>query len=397
MWQTIRSTGVQTIAKVATVFLSLITVKYLTNGLGVEGYGNLVLITSIFLLFDALADFGTRIIGVREMVEAGNKAARRVWVNLFRIRLLLNGVVFGLGSLFVWWYPGFTNIRFEAWLGLLMSWGTMVAGSMEMIWQYKARLELKAIVEILFPSLFLIIVWWWGKSLTLGWILGVYLIARWMSLLVGGWNLRQWWMGSWSGWDGKLIKRLLKESWPMGLYLLLFTGYDRAIDSMMIRHFWGAAEVGWYGLAYKIYSSLIMPAYFLVSSVYPLLARKETEEKVYRQSRIILLVMVLMGAPLVYWLAPVAVSLLANQSYAGSIRVLRILIVAMIFSYLNHLNGFSLISRKKQKQLLVLGLIVLTTNIIGNLIAIPIWGIYGAAWVTVLSELVMWIMTTILL
>ena len=194
--------------------------------------------------------------------------------------------------------------------------------------------------------------------------------------------------------DKTLLKRLLIESWPMGLYLLLFTGYDKAIDSLLIQHYWGVAQVAWYGLAYKIYSNLIMPAYFFMASVFPLLSKHEEQREVYNKSRFILLAMILAGAPLIYFGAPLAVQVLSRNEYLASIGILRILIVALFFSYLNHLNGFWLISRGKQRFMLKLGLVVILVNILGNVLFIPRFGMVAGAWMTVVSELTMWLLTT---
>lgn len=382
------------LGKVLTVMMGLIAVRWLTRSLGVEGYGSLVLITSVFLLFDAAADFGTRLIGVREMVEAGESGAKAVWQRIVGVRVVLTGILFGVGWGFLNWYPGFELIKAEAFWGLLMIWGTMVAGSMEMVWQYRRKLEYKSAVEILFPAIFLIIFGLGGGNFSLLSVMQLYVLARVVSLLVGGWWLRDWFGGGWARWSGQGIKKFLIESWPMGVYLLLFTGYDRAIDSIIIRHYFSLVEVGWYGLAYKIYSNLVMPAYFLVSSVYPLLAKDGLKNKVFRQSRIILMGMVMLGIPVVYLLAPMAINVLATGEFEQSVIVLRILLIALVFSYLNHINGFMMISRRKQKDLLWLGGIVLAFNLIGNIIMVPRWGIIGAAWVTVGSEMLMWRLTS---
>ena len=392
--KSVQSTGVQLIGKVITTLISLVTIRLLTGKLGVTGYGNFTLMTSVFLLFDAMADLGTRVIGVREMAQAKNEEeVKKIWVHIFWLRIMLVRVVFLVGLGFTWWYPGFALIRGEALVVLLMLWGTMVAGSLEVIWQYRLKLEVKTIVDVLFPCLFL----GWlvgGFQVDLLTVVTVYLVARWLSLLVGVATVYGFLKNVVWKLDKTLLKRLLIESWPMGLYLLLFTGYDKAIDSLLIQHYWGVAQVAWYGLAYKIYSNLIMPAYFFMASVFPLLSKHEEQREVYNKSRFILLAMILAGAPLIYFGAPLAVQVLSRNEYLASIGILRILIVALFFSYLNHLNGFWLISRGKQRFMLKLGLVVILVNILGNVLFIPRFGMVAGAWMTVVSELTMWLLTT---
>jgi peptidoglycan biosynthesis protein MviN/MurJ (putative lipid II flippase) len=78
----------------------------------------------------------------------------------------------------------------------------------------------------------------------------------------------------------------------------------------------------------------------------------------------------------------------AYKEFGKSIEVLRILLVAMVFAYAGHLVGFTLIAKGRQKAVLIVGIISLLVNIIGNLILIPSWGVNGAAWITALTEMV---------
>lgn len=391
--KTIQSTGVQILGKVVTTLISLISIRLLTGSLGSQGYGNFTLITSIFLLFDAAADLGTRVIGVREIVQAKESERQKIWLHLFGLRLVLAVMVFGVAAIFTLFYSGFEGVRSEAIVALLMLGGTSVAGSLEVIWQYRLKLEVKTIIDILFP---LLLVGWLlvTPHYDLLGVMWVYLVARWVSIGVGVATIKDFFKGLSIHFEKDLLRKLLKESWPMGLYLLLFTGYDKAIDSILIRHYWGVEQVAWYGLGYKIYSNLIMPAYFFMASVFPLLSKNEEQREIYRKSRWLLLGMIVAGAPFIYFLAPLAIDILSNGQYQASIGVLRVLILALFFSYLNHLNGFWLISRGKQRIMLGFGIIVLLTNIIGNIILIPSYGILAGAWMTVVSEALMWALTS---
>jgi O-antigen/teichoic acid export membrane protein len=215
-------------------------------------------------------------------------------------------------------------------------------------------------------------------------VFGTYLIARIVTLAWG------WWIGrgtiDFRLIDKKLIKELLKMSWPMGVYLIIFSAYDRAIDAIMIRRFLGAGEVAWYGLAYKIYGVLIQPAYFLVSGIFPILSQKKDNKVIFRWSALILFLAGLSIMLLVWIFAPLMVYVLAGSQFEASVGVLRILMIALVFAYLGHLVGFTLISKEGQREMLGMGAIILLFNLTGNIIAIPRFGIMGAAMVTVLTE-----------
>jgi len=390
----ILNTAVQILGKIVTVGISLVTTGILTRKLGVSAYGSFTLITATFVLLDSLGDFGTRIIGVKQIAEKDKEEEkRRIFAQIGWLRLGMTGVAFLIGlALFSWW-PGFEGIKTEATIALLMIWLTSLTGNLGIFWQSKERMEYRVIIDILFPLLFLISLWWWKDTVTLRWVFWVYLGARTVSFLVGLWMLTNNLKFKIKDWlikiDFKIIKKIFSETWPMGLYLLIFASYDRAIDSMMIERWVGIKEVAWYGLGYKIYSNLLQPVYFFVTSLFPLLSAKNGQKrKLFLGSLWLVTAGVLILIPIVYFLAPLMVRILAGNDFGMSVVVLRILLVAMAFSYVEHLVGFTLIAKGGQKIMLKLGLVALVVNIVGNVMAIPRYGIVGAAVVTGLTEAV---------
>lgn len=391
--RSILNTLVQISGKVVTVLISLVTTGILTRKLGVSVYGSFTLITSVFLLLDALADFGTKTIGVRELSSVENKKREGMFTQMVWLRLIMTAIAFLIGVLFILLSNSFAGVKLEAFVCLLMIWFTAIAGSLEIVFQTRLRMDLKVIIEILFPLLFLITLIIWPSVITLLWVFTAYLIARIISLNIGFFVFNRWNDFNFSFFKSKIdiniVKKLLSESWPMGVYLIVFTSYDRAVDSLMIKHFIGVAEVAWYGLAYKVYISLIQPAYYFVNSIFPLLSSKmEKKNELFKRSFWILFGGILLVIPVIYFMAPWIIQVLAGSEFGMSVTVLRILLIALVFSYIGHLVGFTLISKKGQKDLLLLGVVVLIVNIGANLWAIPRFGIIGAAWVTGLSEAV---------
>lgn len=384
------STLIQVLGKGVMVLISLLTTSVLTRKLGPGQYGAFTLVGSVFILLDSLADFGTKIIGVREASNADSEGKRKIFVQMVYLRMITTLFAFIVGIIFIFNWSGFALIRTESLIALSMMWFTTLAGSLEIIFQTKLRLDLKVIIDICFPLIFLLILLFgFGGEITLYWVFSFYLIARILSLAIGFGltgkilklkvNLQKA--------DWKFIKKLLIESWPMGIYLIVFASYDRAVDSMMIEKYLGIKEVAWYGLAYKIYSNLVQPSYYFVASIFPMLSSKmEGKRKLFMTSLILMTVAVMLVMPLIYVLAPWIINVLAGSGYESSVGVLRILLVALFFAYIEHLVGFALISKGGQKQLLSFGVVALIFNVGMNLWTIPRYGIYGAAWTTAGTE-----------
>jgi len=383
--RSIWNTTVQIFGKVIMILLSLVTTAIMTRKLGANVYGAFVLTTSVFLLLDALADFGSRAIGVREASKNPEKADE-IYKELMGLRLMMASIGFIIGVIVIFCFKGFANIKVEALISLLMIFFTSIAGSLEIIFQTKMRLDLKTIMDVSFPLLFLIFLIAFPLKLNLIWVMVMYLVARVVSLGIGNRLLK----------IGPIrpigpIKRMgywLKELWPMGVYLIVFTSYDRAIDSMMITRYLGMKDVAYYGLSYKIYNSLVQPAYFFVASIFPLLSSQiQEKKKLFFRSLALILGVLIISAPILSMMAPFMIQYLGGAEFLPSVGVLRTLIFAMIFAYVNHLFGFTLIAKRGQKSILLIGLIALCFNVLGNLYAIPRFGINGAAMVTVYTEM----------
>jgi len=382
------NTWVQIVAKGITVLISLVTTGLLTRKLGANVYGSYTLIVSVLLLLDSISDFGTKVIGVKEASGKEGKERNQLYMQVVWARLLTTLVAFILGIILIFSWGGFTEIKGAVFIALMMIWFTSIAGSLEIIFQTELRMGLKVLMDVLFPLIFLIVLLFWHSSVGLMWVFGVYLIARILSLSIG-WKLLKKVLGSFKLeiLNKKFVLLFLKASWPMGIYMLIFTGYDRAIDSLMIDKFIGVKEVAFYGLAYKIYSNMVQPAYYFVNSIFPILSGKSEQKKdLFKWSLLIIFGSLVFIIPLAYLLAPLMIKILAGSSFEPAIKVLRILLIPLFFAYFNHLFGFTLISKGGQKQMLILGLITLVFNFVGNLIMIPKFGIVGAAYVTGFTE-----------
>jgi O-antigen/teichoic acid export membrane protein len=388
MKKPIWNTLVQVMGKVVAVGLSLVTTAILTRKLGVEVYGSYMLIGSIWLLLDSAADFGTKVIGVRESSRKEGLDRKNIYLQVAWFRLAASLLMFLVGVGIILFWSGFDGMEVEALVGLLMIGFTAIAGSLEIIFQTEMRMDLKVWMDVLFPLIFVVWLLFWKDSVSLVGVFGVYLVARIISLVVGL-NLVGKLLGKF-----KIIKpsktfwlKFLKESWPMGVYMILFSGYDWAVDSILIKQLIGVKELAYYGLAYKIYGNLIQPAYYLINSVFPMLSSKKNNRKtLFWQTGVLMFLGAVVVSGVVYFLSPWIIKVLSGNEFEKSVIVLRILLVAMVFAYLGHLVGFTLIALGKQKQVLLVGLVSLIVNIGGNLLLIPSLGINGAAWVTVLTE-----------
>jgi len=188
------------------------------------------------------------------------------------------------------------------------------------------------------------------------------------------------------------MKRMLLPSIPLGLTLFFNLVYFH-VDSVILTLTRTTAEVGIYGLAYKLFEvPLVLPTFF-VNALYPLMLRafhsseRTTNDEfmhLVRRSMITLVVLSFVTGIFLWIVAPYMT--LIRSDFAASVPVLRILIMSLPIFFVSSLTMWILITLGKQKLLMVIYGTGMIINVFLNAYFIPRYGYIAAAWITVMSE-----------
>jgi O-antigen/teichoic acid export membrane protein len=178
---------------------------------------------------------------------------------------------------------------------------------------------------------------------------------------------------------------------PLGATLIVNYLYFR-LDVLLIGWFLDSEDVAIYGLAYKVIEAfIVLPSYFMIT-LFPEIARMDTDsERLRSVMSQALAVMELIAVPvlvLVVALADPIVVLIGGSEFEDAALVLQILMIGLAISFVNGVYGNALVAIGRQAKLFWLSLLVLGANIAMNLVAIPLWGVEGAAVAVSLSELI---------
>jgi O-antigen/teichoic acid export membrane protein len=188
-------------------------------------------------------------------------------------------------------------------------------------------------------------------------------------------------------------RSLLVTALPIGAALAVSEVFFR-LDTLLVSAFRSYHEVGLYSLSYRIVELIaILPA-IVMTSVFPLLSRyvHESRERAARTIDAAGDLFVAVGVPIAAGgliVAPELVRAIGGDEFAGAADALRILLFAVALAFVSGLFGHSLIAGGRQGSALRLGLVALGFNLVLNLVAIPAWGIEGAAAVAVASEVLL--------
>ena len=187
---------------------------------------------------------------------------------------------------------------------------------------------------------------------------------------------------------------MLRTSFPLMINNLLAVAFFR-VDYLMLQPMRGDIVLGWYSTAYKFLDGLnIIPSTFTLA-IFPLLSRyaASARDTLHRSYCLALKYLLIISFPIAVGttlLATDIINFFAGPAYLPhSAIALQILIWFLPFSYVNSVTQYVLIALDEQRFITVSFLIAVPFNIVGNLIAIPLFGYGGAAVVTILSEVVL--------
>ena len=190
--------------------------------------------------------------------------------------------------------------------------------------------------------------------------------------------------------DLKLWKEIIKEALPFGLTSVFVVIYFK-IDTIMLSIMVNDATVGWYNAAYNIVDGLMfVVAGSLTGALYPLMSNhyKSSHKirEIFTKSFKLLLLVGFVVALIVTAFSDKIIFNIYGAEYANSVIALKILIWAFFIICISTVSSTLLNSAGKQKVVAIgtgLGAIL---NVSLNLVLIPRYGLEGAAFATVITE-----------
>lgn len=199
-----------------------------------------------------------------------------------------------------------------------------------------------------------------------------------------------------------LIKMLFIKSIPLGITLVLNQVYFRA-DSFILALTRSTEEVGYYGLAFKVFEAAIVLPTFFMNTLYPYLiirVNNLTQSKnqqffpFYYKSLVLLFVGSLVMASALWIFAPLFSKV--HSEFIASIPALRILALGIPFFYITSLYMWVTIALNKNYILPWVYGIAMCITVFSNIHFIPKYGYIAAAWVTVASEIFVFLVMTVI-
>lgn len=377
------------ISKGLMFFLTILIARYL----GAEGYGVFSFVFAFVALFAVIADFGLSTLTIRE-VARDKSLAKKYIDNIAVIKLILGVITFILiiiAAQFLNKTPEVRTLIYLAGIWIIIQNFTQFFQS---IFRAFEKMQYEALSKIIYSCLLFGIAFFaiW-QNLEIKAIIQSYIYASLIAFIFTLILIRKNFTKFWTKIDFDFWKGLLKEAWPFLLSSIFFMVYFK-IDTVMLGMLSTNKEVGIYNAAYIIYAGIFILPEIITISFFPKMSEtykknREIFKKIFFNFRNTLIILSLPLFALLFFWNNLIINFFYNQEYQGSILILKILSIILLFRLFTYSYGWFLTSTDEQKQKVKSQGICALVNIILNYFLIIKYHAIGAAVATLITELVL--------
>lgn len=385
------NTIIQVLGKALTISFALIGFGLMARYLGQEGFGYFSTIYAFLAIFGILVDLGLQMTTTK-LISDPKEDEGQILSNALTIRLIASIIFLGLAPLVVLFFPYPTIIKVGVALASLGFIFHSLTSTLTSFFQkhliiYKIVIA-ETVAKIIYLGIIILAIYL-NRGL-LGIITAVILDSFFALAILIYFALKQ--ISLKPSFDFKVWHKILKTTWPIALTIALNLIYFKG-DIFIMSLIRSQSEVGLYGAPYKILEVLINITYLFLGLILPLLATaiaiKNFEKlKIIIQSTfdflIILTIPMIVGG---YFLGRELMILMAGSEFAISGDIIKILLLATGAIFMAALFGYVVVALDQQKRMIKFYAINAVLSVGGYWILISKYGYWGAAWMTVATEI----------
>ena len=376
----------QVIARAAGFFYTI----YLANVLGVEGFGLFSVALSFFYLISTVSEFGFNRFLVKEVSLDEKKIPILLW-NICIARILVTVLVFIFLAVILYLFDPQSERVNLILIAVLATLPFTLAQTLDGIYIALQKLQYSAISLIISSlgtaiiGIILLNVYLNPYAAVIALILGqivylgvfLFIIKKHGFVLVSKISLAK-------------IKNYTLASLPFGV-LATIGLISFKIDTLILSYMRGSFETGIYSASFRFFETTATIPAVLSIALFPILARlhdtdtKEMKKIFYNVTKIMLAISIIVVGFFIFILPTIFVWILPN--YEKSLEPIKILALAIPFIFIHiPANQILLSTDKYLKPLFYIYILLMLINTLNYLILIRNFGYMGAAWGTVISE-----------
>jgi O-antigen/teichoic acid export membrane protein len=381
-----------TVSEIISKIIQLIIFVFLARALGKDDFGILSFGFAFAFLIVIIADFGLSTLLIRE-ISRNKKLAAKYLSNALMVKILLSIITIIFAYFFLNLMDYSNEIKTVAYIMLSFTILQSFTDLNYSIFRSFEKMHYDAFLKVLRVLILIILIFYTiNKGFGLVAASLSFPITEAIIFIIASSIVYRRFVKINFKFDYNFSKILIKRS-SLFCFSLVFSGLFMYIDSIMLSKIRSTTEVGIYSAAANIMIALIFIPMMYGNAIYPVISRffvnsKKSLKFAYERS---FKYMFIIGLPIsagIYILSDKIISILYGSQYAASATVLSILAWYLFLRFLNVISGFTLSSINRQGSRVFSQGTAALTNIILNLILIPIYGFIGAAIATVITEIV---------
>jgi O-antigen/teichoic acid export membrane protein len=396
----IRGSGMRTAGYAAGVLLMLAAAPLLVRHLGTVEFGRYTVVVSLIALVAGLTEGGLTAIGLREHALREGADRELLMRNLLGVRLTLTSLGVGLALLFAL-AAGYDETlvlgTLVAGLGLIVLsmqnlLGVPLQATLRFGWVTGAELLRIAIQVALIIGGVVVgasTLWFLGVTVPAGLIaiVPVLYLVRNMVPLRPAFHPSRWW-------------ELLRDTLPYAAAVAVSVAYFR-ITVIIMSLIATETATGYFSASYRVIEVLVAIPSLVISAIFPVLSRaaRDNRERFVYVTRRTFEVSVIFGIWTVLSIAIGAgfiIDVIAGEDFGPAEDVLRIQAFAIAATFVATACGFTLLSLRRHKALLLPNLLALGLTAALSFALIPPYDEQGAAVATVAAEVTLAIAMAVL-
>jgi O-antigen/teichoic acid export membrane protein len=385
----------QVLVRIGNLALGVLVTALVVRTLGENGYGQWSTILVVLGLIGYFINFGMEEVAIRE--AARDPGSEHEWIGaviLLRLFALVPVVLVSVAAILVLHR---SHQMLIAGLVLVIGMPFGGIGALGLLFQLRVDNRVPMLVltlrSVLWAIAVAVIYWRGGSMIALAIAMAATNSLAAIVQLLAVFRLDT----PWPRPSRKQLAPLIRVGLPVGIAGALVVAYAR-IDQVIVFVIAGTKPAGLYGSVYNVLDQGHFVPISILTTLSPVLAAAWPADraKLLRTARLTaqLLAIASFGALAFAAVAsgPV-VRLVFGREFSHAASALPVLAGAFVLICFGYLNGNLLLVFGLQKRLLWISLVALVANIAGNLIAVPLAGFMGAAWITLATEAVVFLLT----
>jgi len=387
---------IASISKALNTIVALVGIKLVSKYLGVSSFGLYVTALAFSGLFGAVGDWGLYQTTTRNVSRPGAKE-KSIIGNVMALRIVISTVIALVAPVVIYFLPYTTELKLAILL-ILLSY-VFYSFYQILIGLFQKRLIMyKITLTELVGKIIQLAIIFTGVYFDLGFkfiIAGItagmfsnfvviYFLSRKFIKFKLQFNASKW-------------KTFLKESWPIGLSVIVTFIYFKA-DIFLLKWLGTDEAVGIYGAGYKVLENITFFPGMIMGLVMPMLSFYILKDKKKFHSLInenfkLFIILIIPLLVITLFFAENIILLITSPEYLAAASVLRIVVFSLAFIFFGMLFGNILVAAKLQKQQLVTLSVCAVFNVSANLIFIPKYSYIATSYVSVATELLVVILS----